>query len=316
MSDFRTIIPSDKYPFSIDYQSKILFMGSCFSNNISQKLIDGGFSVTVNPFGVLYNPLSIKEAFDILIEQKQFTESDLIESHGLYHSFSHHGSFSDISKEKALEKTNHSVNSNLNLIQNTNVVFITFGTAYVYRYIKSQKIVSNCHKISAKEFEHFALNIDEIVLEYKILLKQLYSKNPNIKIVFTVSPVRHWKDGTHENQLSKSTLHLAIAQLQAEFNFVHYYPSYEIVMDDLRDYRFYAEDFIHINSQAVDYIYNHFQNSFYTSKTKNIEQKVHKLRQALNHRPFNPESKEHQKFIEKTKTKIIQLKQDFPEVKF
>ena len=137
-------------------------------------------------------------------------------------------------------------------------------------------------------------------------------QNPNIKIVFTVSPIRHWKDGAHENQLSKATLHLAIRELEKTHKDVYYYPSYELIMDDLRDYRFYKEDMIHLNSQAVDYIYKHFRDSFYTEKTKDLEKQVLKLKQALNHRPFNPNTKEYQNFLKNTQQKIKQLQLDYP----
>ena len=311
---FRTEIPIQKFPVDINYKSKVLFLGSCFSDNISQKLIDRGFSVTANPFGVLYNPISIKNGLEILLEKKQFIISDLIQSHGLYHSFSHHGSFSDVSEEKTLKKINHSVKANKNVLKDANVAFITFGTAYVYEH--QGQIVSNCHKLPAKEFKHYMLSVEDIVSEYKSLLIKLNAQNSELKIVFTISPVRHWKDGAHENQISKSVLHLAIAELQKQFDFVYYYPSYELVMDDLRDYRFYAEDMIHINSQAVDYIYKHFQNSFYSEKTVGLEKQVLKLKQALNHRPFNPNTKEHQVFVKNTKAKIEQFTLGHPEIIF
>ena len=309
---FRTEVPIQKFPFEIDFKSKLLFLGSCFSDNIYQKLKTGGFSVTTNPFGVLYNSISIKNGLEILLENKEFTKPDLVQQNGLYHSFLHHGSFSDISEENILEKINNSVKENSKTLEETTVAFITFGTAYVYDH--QGQIVSNCHKLPAKEFKHYRLGVEEIVSEYKILLEKLKAQNSELKIVFTVSPIRHWKDGAHENQLSKSVLHLAIAELQKQFNFVYYYPSYEIVMDDLRDYRFYAEDLVHLTQQAVDYIYEHFQNSFYTDKTKSTEKQVLKLKQALNHRPFNPEVSEHQVFVEKTKTKIELLKREYPEI--
>ena len=314
MSLFRTIIPAKKYPFNLNYKSKILFLGSCFSDHISQKLTHSGFSITANPFGVLYNPISIKNAFNILLDNKIFTENDLVEHQGLYHSFSHHSSFSGISKEQTLTKINDTITSQTKLLKEANLIFITFGTAYVYRYKKNNAIVSNCHKLPSQEFEHFSLTVDNIVAEYKILLSKLKTIIPHLNIVFTVSPIRHWKDGAHENQLSKSVLHLAIAKLQDEFNFVHYYPSYELVMDDLRDYRFYTEDMMHLNSQAIDYIYQHFRESFFSDNTQIIEKQVVKLKRALNHRAFNPDTKEHKAFLKSTKQKIEQLLLKYPEI--
>ena len=314
MSNFRTTISTKKYPFDINYSSKILFLGSCFSDHVSQKILDGGFSVVANPFGVLYNPISIKNAFNIFLEKKQFEESDLIFNQGLYHSFFHHGQFSNPSKEKALEQINKSISLHQQFVKNADFIFITFGTSYVYRHTEQNIIVSNCHKLPTKTFDHFSLTIEEIVLEYTPLLKALKVQNPNLQIIFTVSPIRHWKDGAHENQLSKARLHLAIEELQNRFDFVHYYPSYEIIMDDLRDYRFYAKDMIHLNTQAVNYIYEHFRNSFYKSETQIIEKRVIKLKQALNHRPFNPDTIEHRDFIKHTKQKIEQLLLEYPEI--
>lgn len=311
---FRTEIPVGKYPFDLDYQSKILFLGSCFSDNVSKLLIQSGFSVKSNPFGVLYNPISIKNALELLIEKKRFKSEDLFLHNGAYHSFSHHGSFSDASEDKALEKINTEIDTNHQYLKEADILFITLGTAYVYQDVKTESIVSNCHKLPAKNFNHFALTADEISTEYKSLIEKLKVINPKIKLVFTVSPIRHWKDGAHENQLSKATLHLAISQLQKELGGVFYYPSYELVMDDLRDYRFYSDDLVHLNSQAVSYIYEHFQNTFYSEQSKLIEKRVLKLKQALNHRAFSPESKEHQEFLQNTEDKIEQLKKEFPAI--
>ena len=311
---FRTKIPIKQFLFDIEYKSKILFIGSCFSDNISQKLSNGGFSVEANPFGVLYNPISIKNAFDILLKDKVFTEEDLFENNGLYHSFLHHGSFSNTNKAEVLKQINISVIKSSSFLKESDYIFITLGTAYAYRHVETNQVVSNCHKVSAKAFEHYLLSLDEIVSEYKDLLSNLKTQNPNIKIIFTVSPVRHWKDGAHENQISKSSLHLAINELQKRFDFVHYFPSYELVMDDLRDYRFYANDMIHINSQAVDYIYRYFQESFYSEGTIKAEKQVLKLKQALNHRPFNSETKEHKEFVRKTSEKIEAIKKAYPEI--
>lgn len=316
MNSFRTEIPVESFPFEIDYKSKFMFLGSCFSDNMSQKTIQAGFSAFANPFGVLYNPISIKNGLDILMKNKKSLSKNLIQNQGLFHSFSHHGSFSKATKEEVLNEINASTKEHSKILRSCNYLFITFGTSYVYRYKKTQKIVSNCHKLPTKEFEHFALSTEEIVKEYKELILNLKLINPELKIIFTVSPVRHWKDGAHENQISKSILHLSINELQKQFDHVHYFPSYEIMMDDLRDYRFYADDMIHISRQAVDYIYEFFQKSFYSPLTIKVEKKVLKLKQALNHRPFNPETEEHQLFMKSTKQKINQLKQEYPDIIF
>lgn len=311
---FRTEIPIEKFPFELNHQSKVLLMGSCFSDNIGQKLIQGGFNAVSNPFGVLYNPISIKNGLKIMLEQKCFSEKDLFLHQGLYHSFYHHSSFSNSRLKETLHSINESIQSHKSILDANPILFLTFGTAFVYKHLKNNEIVSNCHKLPAKEFEHYMLNVAEIVLEYSSLIEALKSKSPEIKIVFTISPIRHWKDGAHQNQLSKASLHLAIFQIQKKFDNVFYYPSYELVMDDLRDYRFYSEDLIHLNQQAVNYIYQHFKNCFFTEKTVQIEERVLKLKQALNHRAFQSESEEYQKFIKNTQQKIEHLKNEFPEI--
>jgi hypothetical protein len=289
-------------------------MGSCFSDNISQKLIDGGFNANANPFGVLYNPASIKNGLEILLNQQLFSENDLIEDHGLFHSFSHHSSFSETEASKVLKNINANTKAYHEHLKATDILFITFGTSFVYQYKATKEIVSNCHKLPSKVFNRFSLSVDDIVESYQTLLQNIRNINPNIKFVFTVSPIRHWKDGAHENQLSKARLLLAIEQLEKSLDFVHYYPSYELVMDDLRDYRFYADDLVHLNKQAVDYIYGHFQASFFRQETIKLEARVNKLKLALRHRPFNPDTKEHQAFIKSTKEKIEALKVEFPEI--
>lgn len=311
---FRTEIPTEPFPFEIDYQSQLMFMGSCFSDNIGQKIINSGFSAHINPFGVLYNPISLKNGLDILMTRKTFTKSDLIQSHGLFHSFSHHGSFSRSSETESLKLINNTTQIYAKKLSHCNILFLTFGTAFVYQYKDSQSIVSNCHKIPAKAFNRFSLSPQDIINSYQTLIKELKSFNPKLKIVFTVSPIRHWKNGAHENQLSKAKLLLAIDALVQQYEFTYYYPSYELVMDDLRDYRFYSDDLVHLNTQAVDYIYQHFQNSFFSKETKQIKARVYKLKQALNHRPFNTETKEYQDFLKSTQEKIALLKATYPEI--
>ncbi len=312
---FRTKIEATPYPFQIQYRDSLLFIGSCFSDNIGQKLSESGFNTLINPFGVLYNPVSIANGIEILLEDRRFTSKDLFEYKGLFHSFYHHGKFSLNTENETLKVINESITQHREQLLKTDILFITFGTAFVYEHIERDIIVSNCHKLPAKNFRHYMLDVNEIVSRYKVLLNKLLSLNPKLKIVATVSPVRHWKNGAHRDQLSKSTLLLSIHRLQQDFEALFYYPSYEILMDDLRDYRFYKEDMLHPNSIAVNYIYEHFRTCFYTAETQKLEQEVIKLKKALNHRPINPNTQAHQDFVKATRLKMESLIEKHPYVR-
>ncbi len=304
---FRTKIPPCSSSFSIDHHKKLMMIGSCFSDHIGQKLYNSGFNVSVNPFGVLYNPISIANTLDICMEQRCFSEQDLIEHNGLFNSLEHHGQFSSHSANQTLEHIHRVTQEQSAYLKTADYLCLTFGTAYLYRHIQKNKIVANCHKLPAKDFKHELLSVNEIVNVYKTLISKLVAFNPKLRIIATVSPVRHWKDGAHQNQISKSTLLLAIHELQQTYEILEYYPAYELLMDDLRDYRFYKEDMLHPNSMAVNYVYEHFQSTFYNDATQNLEREVLKLKQALNHRAINPQSLSHQNFIEATQQKIKNL---------
>lgn len=316
MDQFRTIVEIPESDFKITYHSKILMLGSCFVENVGNLLVQNKFNTTVNPFGVIYNPISVGNSIQLLIDNKEFTEDDLNFANDLYFSYSHHGSFSSVSSEECLKSINTAMQSASLDLATADVLFITFGTSWVYELIDSGKIVSNCHKQSAKSFNRYRLEVDEIVRFYKDLILSLSLFNPHLKIVFTVSPIRHWKDGAHGNQLSKSTLLLAVDQLVQLFDHVSYFPSYEIVMDELRDYRFYHEDMIHMNSTSVNYIWLRFSDVFMDKETVDYMKKIRKMISAAEHRPFNPDSESHQKFIQKTISGMEILEKQLPNLSF
>jgi len=309
--DFRTIIKIPSYPFSISYSDKIMIIGSCFAENIGRKLSENKFDVVVNPFGVLYNPMSIKSALTDIITGKNFTEEDLFTNEGLYHSFSHHSRFSATKPEICLENINQSLENARTYIDNLDYLIITFGTAYIYRLKESGNIVSNCHKLPDKLFERERLGIDEIVSEYIQLIQQLREKSPALKILFTVSPIRHLKDGAHKNQLSKSILLLAVEQLQNSIDDIYYFPAYEIVMDELRDYRFYAEDMCHISDTTVSYLWEQFTAAFVSEEMKLFIRRWGKIKKAMQHSPFNPDSESYKLFMQKTIEELEMLKREY-----
>lgn len=288
--DLQTIIKLEKPEFKIGYDTRMMMLGSCFVENIGEKLDYFKFDVDINPCGIVYNPVSVANTLQILMEGERFTRNDLLQNGDRWVSFSHHGSFSDRDPLRCLHKMNERLELSSAHFAQTDVLVITWGTAWVYRYRQSGQLVSNCHKFPSASFDRFRLGIADIVNLYSDLLPRLKEANPRLKVLFTVSPIRHWKDGAHGNQLSKAVLLLAIDELMQRFDFVSYFPSYEIVMDELRDYRFYAEDMLHISPQGVDYIWEKFKGQYFTTETLDFMKRIDKLNKILLHRPSDPDS--------------------------
>jgi hypothetical protein len=280
---FRTELPIPKFPFQISYKDHILLLGSCFSDHIGTFLSKNRFFVFSNPFGTLFNPVSIANTLKMTMEPEIFTENYCYFFDEHWVSFAHHGSFSHSDKNQFMKQIEQQWRDTKTFLEKTDFLFITFGTAYCYRFLERDLIVANCHKIPNTKFEKFRLKADEIVQIYKDLVQNLQQINPALKIIFTVSPVRHLGDGFHENQLSKSILHLAIDQLTNDEN-IFYFPSYEILTDDLRDYRFYAEDLCHPGENAVRYIEEIFADAFFSQTTKEQQKEIEKENKFLNHR--------------------------------
>jgi hypothetical protein len=306
---FQTVVEVPKYSWKTGYSHKNIFMGSCFTENVGNRMAALKYDVDINPFGILYNPVSVAGSLRMLITEKEFTVSDLIHAGGLWHSFHHHGKFSFPNKQDTLKAINDRIKSSAKFLKEADFLFITFGTAWIFRYKETGQTVSNCHKIPAGKFERVRLSVAEIVAEYRELFTEIRKLNPLLKIVFTVSPIRHWKDGAIENQRSKSVLLLAIDKLTKEFgeDFCVYFPAYEIVMDELRDYRFYAEDMIHISEVAVDHIWKKFQTSLIEKESLQISVQVQKVLKASNHKPLHENTPEYLRFLEQTISEIIRL---------
>lgn len=307
---FQTIVDIPHASFSVYPTDQILTLGSCFAENIGEKLQNAYFNVDVNPFGVLYNPLSIKNSIDRLVSGRNFTEEELFESRGLWNSFSHSSLFSATDAEKCLEQVNYRFIKASGLIRRTNVLLLTFGTAWVYE--KDGEVVANCHKLPASTFDRRRLSVEEIVDIYNCLVYSLMDKNPELQIILTVSPIRHWKDGAAANTISKSTLILAAGELENQFDNVHYFPAYEIMMDELRDYRFYASDMIHPSEVAIDYIWQRFSDTFFNKETKQFVQDTEQLTADLAHRPLFPESEDYRKFVQNTEKRKAGLLKKYP----
>ena len=297
---FRTEINIPPSDFKISHQDKMMMIGSCFVENISEKLKNSAFRIDINPFGIVYNPISVLMTLKDILKQKEYTSENLFFHQEQYHSFSHHSRFSGTNKEAVITNINDRIKTANDFISNADYLFVTFGTSSVYYQAENEQAVANCHKLPAKFFVRKRIPVEEIVEQWHDFIIQLREINPKIKLIFTISPIRHWKDGAHENQISKSVLFLALDKLMQE-NEVYYFPSYELIMDDLRDYRFYAEDLLHPNSLAIDYIWEKFGDTYFSSETKQLIKEWENIRQALNHRPFNPDSQEYKRFIEDAK---------------
>lgn len=310
--NFRTEINIEKFPHQISHSDSILTIGSCFAENIAEYFKFSRFNVLANPFGVLYNPISIYNSLKLVINNQKFKDSDLIFHQSEWHSFYHHSDFSHHKKEQILENINSGIENTLKFLAKTDVIIITFGTSFVYKHLKNGIIVSNCHKIPQKEFKHFMLNLDETVTNIKNIVELVEQFNPKIRFILTVSPVRHWKNGAHSNQLSKANLLLAINEVIKSKNNCSYFPSYEIIMDDLRDYRFYNSDLIHPNKIATDYIWEKFSNSNFSDECSKSVNEVSKIVLAKNHRVRNSGSEEHQKFLKLMISKTNLLQQKYP----
>ena len=310
--NFRTQVELPERETEIRHSERIMLFGSCFAENIGNLLKENKFRCDVNPFGVLYNPLSIANALNQILEGKEYREEDLFFSGGLWHSWMHHSDFSAPSQEEALALVNSRLAKAKENLAKADWLVMTWGTAYVYIHQEMQKVVGNCHKQLDKTFRRLMLNAEAFVEECRDVLKKCREVNPNLKVLFTVSPIRHAKDGMHGNQLSKATLLLAINEICRTCPNCFYFPSYEIVMDELRDYRFYADDMIHLSSKAVEYIWECFSRCYFSKETQAIMKEWAEVKRALDHKPFRPNSDAYRAFLSQIVLKIMQMKEKFP----
>jgi len=308
--NFRTNIQLQKEENQIDYASKLLLIGSCFSENISKKLAYYKFDVDSNPFGILFNPKAIENLILNSLNEKIYTDKDVFLLNERWHCFDAHSDLSATDKNELLENLNNAIKSTNKRIHESTHIIITLGTSWIYKLIETNAIVGNCHKVPQKKFVKELLSVDEISASLKNICHQILAINPKATVIFTVSPVRHIKDGFVENSLSKAHLISAILKTLGEVD-GKYFPSHEIMMDDLRDYRFYNSDMIHPNEPAIDYIWEHFKHVWIQENTFSIMKEVDNIQKGLAHKPFNPNSEEFKKFTQTLQSKIHKLEQDF-----
>ena len=322
---FTTKIPVQKSTFPIDYDSKVMLLGSCFAENMGEKFDYFKFQATTNPFGIIFNAVSLEKLIRRAVENRTFTENDIFFHNDLWHCYEVHSELSNSDKDAFLESLNDLINSTNKQLNDSTHIIITLGTSWVYRNIESNEIVANCHKVSQKQFAKELLPIETIVQSLESILFHVSILNPNCKFIFTVSPVRHVKDGFTENTLSKAHLIAAIhsvlnqkfstsLELTTQNNI--YFPAYEIMMDELRDYRFYAEDMLHPNQTAIDYIWIQFFENYISESVFGLMNEICSIQKGLQHRPFNPNTENHQKFLNQLDLKIKAIKNQYPFIKF
>ena len=309
---FRTPVMPVKSTEKIKLDQSLLLTGSCFSEHIGQKLHDYKFNSLTNPFGVTYNPISIFKLLQQALEQKPVERSHIIKNQGIYRHYDFHSDISALNEDDLIVNIKKAYQLCSQYIRQSEWIIITFGTAMVYRHKQLNDIVGNCHKIPAKEFERELLKPETILNAFKTFYETLKKNKAGFNIIITVSPVRHLKDTLELNSLSKSILRMVCARLSEAYDNVQYFPAYEIMMDDLRDYRFYDADMLHPNDQAINYIWEVFQKSYFSDETIHFIRKWETIRNALQHRPFYPESEEHQRFIRNTiqQLKVLSTKVD------
>ena len=322
---FTTKIPIQKSSFPIDYDSKILLLGSCFAENMGEKFEYFKFQTIVNPFGIIFNPVSLEKLIRRSVEKRKFTENDIFFHNDLWHCFEVHSELSNSDKDVFLESLNDLISSTNKQLSDSTHIIITLGTSWVYQNIASNEIVANCHKVLQKQFTKELLSILQIEESLESIISLVHSVNPNCKFIFTVSPVRHIKDGFVENTLSKAHLIAAIhsvlnrkfstsLELTTQNNI--YFPAYEIMMDELRDYRFYAEDMLHPSQTAIDYIWIQFFENYISESQFGLMNDICSIQKGLKHRPFNPNTESHQKFLHQLELKIKTIQNQHPFIKF
>lgn len=318
---FRTEIPILKNKLPISYDSKVFSVGSCFAVNMAEKLDYFKMQQVVNPFGILFHPIAIENFFGFVVDARPFVETDFFFHNERWHSFDAHSDLSDSVLVRLVENANTAIGTAREFLSESTHLIITYGTAWIYRECASDRIVANCHKVPQRQFGKELLSVDTIAESVRKTILQIRKINPEVQIIFTISPVRHIKDGFVENQWSKSHLisglHLALQQESAKGeNQLHYFPSYEIMMDELRDYRFYAEDMLHPNQTAIDYIWQRFSDSTVSKDAYAMMEKINTIQKGLAHRPFDGNSVKHKQFLARLNDSISELQLEYPQITF
>ena len=308
MNPFRTVLNAGVSTHTISLSDKILTLGSCFADAIGSRLIRSKVQTLANPFGVLYNPHSIHRLLQYAVFNEPVPDHTFLKHHDIYLNYDFHSELSALQKEALQHTLCNMIGSTHHFLKDAQWLFITYGTAWVYERADTGEVVANCHKQPASQFQKSLLTHEQIIQSFDTIYKSLKEFNPYIRIILTVSPVRHIKDTLELNSVSKSILRVACHSLQETYNDVEYFPAYELQLDDLRDYRFYKADMIHPSHEAEDYIWEQFAFRYFDAPLKDFLDKWKTIQQALAHKPFHPTSDAHQKFLKDTLKKLEELK--------
>ena len=309
--DFHLEFFPKPFDVKISHQQKLLLTGSCFTEQIGNKLTMHKFKVLDNPNGILFNPVSIAKSVISYIENTHYNETELFWQNECWNSWDHHSRFSHPDKQTCLRLINESQSSAHLFLKDARWLLVTLGSAFVYER-EHEQVVANCHKVPTDQFNKRLLHADEVSTVLWDMLKRLKEFNPALKIIFTISPVRHLRDGFMENNRSKARLIQAVHELVEKDTSSFYFPAYELVIDDLRDYRFYAEDMVHPNYAATQYVWEKFAAACIDEPTLQLMRLVNEVNAAMHHRPFNPASDAHRKFLQINLEKVRKLAEQYP----
>jgi GSCFA family len=320
--DFRLAFTPKPFPVKISHPHKLMLVGSCFTENIGDKLLAHKFSVQQNPNGILFNPVSVKEALENYITNKQITAADLFYLNEAWHSWQHHSRYSAVTQEEAAQKINNAAAAAHQYLKKADWLILTFGSAWVYELTEKAanaqtgNVAANNHKAPADWFNRRLLSNEELYTVIEQTIQPLQQFNPGLKIIFTISPVRHLREGFIENNRSKAALINAVHTAVENFENTFYFPAYELVIDDLRDYRFYAEDMVHPNYAATNYVWEKFVTACIDEPAQQLMQQLNEINAAVNHKPFNPQSEAHKKFVQVNLDKIAGIKKQCSYIDF
>ncbi|MBW7892776.1 MAG: GSCFA domain-containing protein [Chitinophagaceae bacterium] len=327
MAEFRLALHIPPFSQKIHHRHRVMLMGSCFTEHMSKQLSLYKFPVLENPNGILFNPVSVSRSIITYIENKKYTEEELFYFNELWHSWDHHSRYSHPDKAAALNLINQSQADAHEYLQQADWLIITLGSAFVYEGLETAAglfqaekrrgtVVANCHKVPANQFRKRLLSMQEVLSALDHLRYRLLQFNPGIKFIYTISPVRHIRDGLIENNKSKATLIQAVHQMVEKFENHYYFPSYELVIDDLRDYRFYAEDMVHPNYLATNYVWEHFRAACIDPSSHEVMRELEEINRAMRHRPFNPDSEAHKRFLSLHLERLRTLQKQYPFLDF
>ncbi|HEX5624745.1 MAG TPA: GSCFA domain-containing protein [Saprospiraceae bacterium] len=310
----KTTFPEFSGAFRIHHDQALYACGSCFANTLADQLARLKFQLIRHPFGIAFNPLVMAGQLERMLSRKTYSESELILQDGLYHSLDHHGSYSHPDPAVTLDHIGMQLEQGYIGLSGASVLVITLGSAHYYRLKRDGRIAANCHKIPQNEFQKSRATVEDMTIALRNAFQSLRTLNPQIRILMSVSPVRYLRDGFEENARSKAALLLTIDQLQSELDYVHYFPAYEIFMDDLRDYRYTAEDLVHPSPAAVEYIWKYFERAYFEEDTQTCVNMIRGLQQLLHHRIMHPGSEAFKLYLASLNQRLQEIQKAFPKL--